>query len=75
MTEDATKVLEAALMLPVNERASIAGMLLESLDETVDEKVEQAWSKEIARRIQEIDEGKVITVPWSVAREQIMGGK
>ena len=46
------KVLEEALRLPAEARAALAGHLLESLDDSVDEDVEMAWSKEIARRIE-----------------------
>ncbi len=67
------KVLKDALRLPIEARAALAGHLLESLDETVDEDVESAWSKEIARRIDDLDRGKVKTIPWSVARRQIFG--
>ncbi len=67
------KVLEEALRLPIEARAALAGHLLESLDETVDEDVELAWSKEIARRIDDLDRGKVKTVPWSAARRQVLG--
>jgi putative addiction module component (TIGR02574 family) len=67
------KVLKDALRLPAGARAALAGHLLESLDESVDEDVEVAWSKDIARRIDDIDQGKVKTVPWSVARRQILG--
>ncbi len=66
------KVLEEALRLPAEARAALAGHLLESLDDSVDEDVELAWSKEIARRIDDLDRGKVKTVPWSVARRQIL---
>ena len=67
------KVLKDALRLPIEARAALAGHLLESLDKTVDEDVELAWSKEIARRIDDLDRGKVKTVSWSVARRQILG--
>jgi putative addiction module component (TIGR02574 family) len=67
------KILKDALRLPVEARAALAGHLLESLDETVDEDVELAWSKEIARRIDDLDRGKVKTVSWSVARRQVLG--
>ena len=67
------KVLKDALRLPAEARAALAGHLLESLDETVDEDVELAWSKEIARRIDDLDRGKVKTVSWSVARRQVLG--
>lgn len=67
------KVLQEALRLPAEARAALAGHLLESLDGAVDEDAEAAWSKEIARRIDDLDKGKVKTVPWSVARRQIVG--
>jgi putative addiction module component (TIGR02574 family) len=66
------KVVEEALRLPAAARAALAGHLIESLDGSVDEDAEAAWSKEIARRIDELDKGTVKTVPWSVARRQIL---
>jgi putative addiction module component (TIGR02574 family) len=66
------KVVEEALRLPAAARAALAGHLIESLDGSVDEYAEAAWSKEIARRIDELDKGTVKTVPWSVARRQIL---
>jgi putative addiction module component (TIGR02574 family) len=67
------KVLKEALRLPPEARAALAGRLIESLDESVDEDAEAAWGEEIARRIEDLDNGKVKTVPWSVARRQILG--
>jgi putative addiction module component (TIGR02574 family) len=49
----------------------LAGSLLESLDDTVDERAEEEWSKEITRRIAELDSGKVKPIPWAEARRQI----
>ena len=73
MNPNHQKVLEEALRLPIEARAALAGHLLESLDETVDEDVELAWSEEIERRIDDLNLGKVKTVPWSVARRQVLG--
>ena len=67
------KVLEEVLRLPLEARAALAGHLLDSLDDAVDEDAESAWSEEIARRVDELDRGKVKTVPWPVARRQILG--
>jgi putative addiction module component (TIGR02574 family) len=67
------KVVREALRLPVEARAALAGRLLESLEGSVDKDAEAAWSKEIARRIDDLDKGKVKTVPWSLARRQIVG--
>jgi len=72
MDSEATKLLEEALKLPPEARAAIAGRLIESLDEHVDEDAEAAWAKEIARRIEEVDSGRVRTVPWAEARRRIL---
>ncbi|HUC28163.1 MAG TPA: addiction module protein [Candidatus Acidoferrum sp.] len=71
MTREVAELLEKALALPPEARAALAGSLLESLDETVDASAEEEWDKEIARRIQELDSGKVRTIPWAEARRQI----
>ena len=72
MKRDTTKILEEALKLPIEARAALAGSLLESLDEVVDENVEATWADEIARRIDELNTGKAKTVPWSEARRRII---
>jgi putative addiction module component (TIGR02574 family) len=53
-------------------RAALAARLLESLDSEIDEDAEEAWDAEIARRLDEIDSGRVKMIPWSEARRQIM---
>jgi putative addiction module component (TIGR02574 family) len=73
MKPNQRKILEEALRLPIEARAALAGYLIESLDDSVDEDAEAVWGKEIARRIDELDKGTVKTVPWSVARRQILG--
>ena len=71
MTQDVSELLKKALALPAEARAALAGSLLESLDETVDVSAEEEWSDEIARRIAELDSGKVKPIPWSEARRQV----
>ena len=72
MKNQISKILESALKLPPEARAAIAGSLIESLDEKVDEDVEAAWADEIARRVQDLDSGKAKTIPWSKARRLIV---
>ena len=72
MKRDTTKILEEALKLPIEARAALAGSLLESLDEVVDENVEATWADEIARRIEDLNTGKAKMVPWSEARRRIL---
>lgn len=70
---ETSKLLEKALKLPVGARAALAGSLIESLDEVIDENAEDAWAEEIARRVRELDSGKAKTIPWSKARRMILG--
>ena len=71
MSRKAQKVLEEALTLPPPERADLAATLLDSLDEQEDEGVEEAWAREIERRIQEVESGAVKMLPWSEARRRL----
>ncbi|HTR64643.1 MAG TPA: addiction module protein [Terriglobales bacterium] len=71
MSQEVSELLKKALALPPEARAALAGSLLESLDDTVDPSAEEAWSQEIARRIEELDSGKVKPMPWADARRQI----
>ena len=71
MSPDVSELLKKALALPPEARAALAGSLLDSLDDTVDASAEEAWNREIARRIKELDSGKVKPIPWAEARRQI----
>jgi putative addiction module component (TIGR02574 family) len=73
MTQDATELLKRALALSEKERAELAGSLLESLDDTHEdpEAVEAAWSEEIARRIKDLDSGKVKPVSLDTFRRKL----
>ena len=46
------------------DRATLAGLLLESLENKVDEDVESVWLSEIERRLRQIDTGGVELVSW-----------
>ncbi len=70
MTKEADELLKRALTLSAGERAELAGSLIESLEEA-DEGVTEAWNEEIARRIEELDSGKVKTIPWEEVRRQV----
>jgi putative addiction module component (TIGR02574 family) len=71
MTQQASELLQKALSLSEEERAELAGSLIESLDRTADEAAEAAWNHEIARRTADLDSGKVKTVPWEAVRAKI----
>jgi|HubBroStandDraft_4_1064222.scaffolds.fasta_scaffold214862_2 putative addiction module component (TIGR02574 family) len=71
MSREATELLKRALSLNEEERALLAGSLLESLDATTDMEVEAAWQQEIARRLEELDEGRAKTIPWTEVRRHL----
>ena len=71
MTQQALDLLQKALSLTEEERAELAGSLLDSLDATVDEGAEKAWDQEIAQRIADLDSGKAKTVPWEEVRARV----
>lgn len=71
MRPEVSELLKRALALPAEARAALANSLLESLDETVDPAAEEEWNQEIARRIAELDSGKVKPIPWAEACRQI----
>ncbi len=66
------RLLAEALQLPEEQRAALAGELIQSLDSQVDEDAEAAWSAEIRRRLERLDSGVGKTVPWSEARRRIL---
>jgi putative addiction module component (TIGR02574 family) len=68
---DSKQLLVEALRLSDEERAALAGELIDSLDREVDPDAEAAWSVEIRARVSEIESGRAQTMPWSEARRRI----
>ena len=73
MSTHVTELFAKASVLSEKERATIAGLLIESLESEVDPDVEEAWRKEIERRVAELDSGTVTTVPWETLRAELGG--
>lgn len=68
---DSKALLAEALRLSPEERAALAGELIQSLDTEVDADAEAAWSAEIRSRLAQIDSGAARTVSWSEARRRV----
>jgi len=66
-------VFEQAVQLPEHDRATLAGLLIETLDPLSEGDVEAAWSEEIERRLAEIDAGTVELIPWEDVRAELSG--
>ncbi len=63
MSQSPQQLFTEALDLPLADRGRLAALLIESLESDVDEGVDEAWSKEISRRVQDIDAGRVRMIP------------
>jgi len=71
MAAELTQLFREAMKLEDNDRATLAGLLIESLEGPEDPDVEKAWAAEIERRWQEIESGKVKTIPWDQIKQTL----
>jgi hypothetical protein len=63
MSRTFTELWREAAELTEEERASLAGLLIESLEGEPDPDVEAAWAAEIEKRVAELDTGTAETIP------------
>jgi putative addiction module component (TIGR02574 family) len=68
---DSKQLLVEALRLTDEERAALAGELIDSLDSDVDPDAEAAWAAEIRARVSDFEAGRSKTIPWSEARRRV----
>ena len=71
MARSARELFEEAMRLDPDERASLMRLLIDTLDATAEEGVEDAWRVEVQRRIAELDSGTVEAVPWEELRARL----
>jgi putative addiction module component (TIGR02574 family) len=68
------ELYQQALQLSAGDRAVLAGLLLDSLDVSAEDHVDEAWRVEIERRMHELDTGAVTPVPWEQVRARLVQG-
>ena len=73
MERNLNDVFQQAVQLPERDRATLAGLLIETLDPVSEPDVEAAWSEEIKRRVAEIDAGTVELIAWEDVRAELFG--
>lgn len=73
MDEKLKSILENILNMPQEERAFIAGRLIDSLDEDIDADVEMAWQQEIQRRMADAGKGRAVFMSWEDAKTRLRG--
>jgi len=62
MTAPALSLLEAALLLPEEDRAEMALRLVESLEASKDTCAEEAWSDTLIERVEALQAGRAKTI-------------
>lgn len=65
------ELYEKASTLPVEDRAELAGLLLENLEDQRDSNVDEAWADEIERRMADYRVGRVKTLSWQEVRAHL----
>ena len=71
MARDLREAFKELFDLPEKDRATLAGLLIESLEPPPDPDVEEAWAEEAERRWREIEAGTVQTIPWEEVRAKL----
>jgi putative addiction module component (TIGR02574 family) len=71
MGRDLKQVFLEAFELPESERATLAGLLIESLEPAPEPDVEELWAQEAERRWREIEAGTVQPIPWEQVRARL----
>lgn len=72
MSRTFTDVWKEAAELSDEDRATLAGLLIESLEGDPDPDVEAAWAAEIEKRVAELDAGTVESIPWEQVRQRLL---
>ncbi len=69
MTDKSKRILEEAFSLSDDEKIEVVEKLLNSVELSEDELIDEAWRNEIMRRSKEIELGTVKTLSWDEVKE------
>ncbi|KIG14958.1 hypothetical protein DB30_06147 [Enhygromyxa salina] len=74
MTDEASRVLDAAMTLPEVERARLATILADSIgDGSPQEEIDAATLAEAKRRLDDLDAGRTQSVPYEEIKRKLHG--
>lgn len=65
-----SELTEIALSFPPDQRAELAKSLCLSLNENLDQRLEELWRLELAERIRQVEHGEIEPVSASDARQR-----
>jgi putative addiction module component (TIGR02574 family) len=72
MVASVVSLFKEASYLDEADRATLAGLLLESLDQPPIPGVEAAWAEEIERRVKQLESGEVQQVSWEDVQARLL---
>jgi putative addiction module component (TIGR02574 family) len=71
MNAVAEDLARKALELAESDRAEIAALILDSLENEPDGENEAAWTAELERRASDLESGAVEGIPWEEVRKRL----
>ena len=72
MPKNFKEIFRDAADLSEHDRATLAGLLIESLESEADPDIAAAWAAEIERRVADLEAGTVTTIPWEEVRQRLL---
>ena len=72
MARTVVELFGEATDLDDSDRATLAGLLLESLEPDPDPEVERAWAEEIERRVATLEAGEARLIPWEDVKARLL---
>jgi len=73
MGKELNGILKKVLNMPQQQRAFIAGQLIDSLEPRIDIDIEAAWQQEVHKRVSQAKKGTIALIPWTDARRRLKG--
>lgn len=72
MNTEKAGLFQKVLGLGEKDRLLLAGLLIESLDEKRDSDAEALWRAEVAKRLEELDSGRVQPLSWEKVQSRLL---
>ena len=67
------EIAQDAMQLPRQQRFALAGLLLDLEDTGADPEADAAWEQEIRARVEAVDNGTAVGIPYEEAMRQAQG--
>ncbi|MDZ4783015.1 MAG: addiction module protein [Planctomycetia bacterium] len=66
-----TELYQAALKLPLSDRADLAATLMESVKAAETHDRSDPWAEEIRRRVEDLESGKAVLLTWEEVERRL----